>query len=401
MVTRIVLAVFVALTALGAQAAVQELSPFNTVSVCVPFTVQVAPSKATGNGSYALSLDAGSNVSSAITATVLGDTLYLETAGFISTEPIQVTILMPADKLRRLNHFSLSSVYVAPGFNVSSFVARSSLSGNIYVQNMTAGDVLIQESGTGEFYLGGELGNVTIVSTGITKVYVEGVSGTVNVALGGISDLYVRPSSANATIQGATTGISTVQYTQGQCTVQSTFMFGSSCQMVPGLTWESPTNVTWTPSLQAVGGFSCAIGADLGVFGMPAEPVSKPAGQQAATTTAGAAATVGAAQVPPVLTDNMAQPQLPTGAAPSPASEGSGLVEVPPAVVAAPNPYDLSQQNAAGSQVQRGSVGPGGSAAQSASTGQQFASASSVAGPGGVSTQTANDQGGFGAQTSG
>ena len=89
--------------------------PCLQVSVCVPFTVQVAPSKDAGNGSYALSLDANSNASNAITATVLGDTLYLETAGFISTEPIQATILMPADKLQRLNHFSLSSVFVAPG----------------------------------------------------------------------------------------------------------------------------------------------------------------------------------------------------------------------------------------------------------------------------------------------
>lgn len=177
-----------------------------------------------------------------------------------------------------------------------------------------------------------------------------------------------------------------MQYTQGRCIVQSAFMFGSSCQMVPGLTWESPTNITWTPSLQAIGGFSCAIGesayaaacvgtaawqlpgsqsrrqpachasdfgpplagADLGVFGIPAEPVAKPSGQQAATATASAAATVGAAatgvaqapQVPPVLTDNVAQPQLPAGAAASPAAERSGLVEVPPAVVAAPNPCE-------------------------------------------------------------
>jgi hypothetical protein len=73
-----------------------------------------------------------------------------------------------------------------------------------------------------------------------------------------------------------------------------------------------------------------------------------------------------------------------------------------PDLLITPSPADdLSLQNAAGSQMQRGSVGPGGSAAQSASTGQQFASASSVAGPGGVSTKTANEQGGFGAQTSG
>lgn len=49
-------------------------------------------------------------------AAVSGDTLFLESGPFTTSQPIQVTVRLPGDKLATINHLAgLYSVYVAPG----------------------------------------------------------------------------------------------------------------------------------------------------------------------------------------------------------------------------------------------------------------------------------------------
>ncbi len=54
-------------------------------------------------------------------------------------------------------------------------------------------------------------------------------------------------------------GIATVYYSQGQCSVQSGFLLSTACQQSGSIQLQAPTP-QWTQGLQAVGNFSCAGG---------------------------------------------------------------------------------------------------------------------------------------------
>jgi hypothetical protein len=50
-----------------------------------------------------------------------------------------------------------------------------------------------------------------------------------------------------------------VQYSQGQCAVQSAFLFTSPCEQTSSISLQIPVP-SWTQGLTAVGSFSCGVG---------------------------------------------------------------------------------------------------------------------------------------------
>lgn len=102
----------------------QTLPEFSTINLCVPFTVAISP-----GSNYALQVQADQEVANSIQGSVQGGALSLETtgAGFMSGSPIQVTILLPADKLAQVNQFGQADTFITSGFTPDSSSSRPAL----------------------------------------------------------------------------------------------------------------------------------------------------------------------------------------------------------------------------------------------------------------------------------
>jgi hypothetical protein len=103
-----------ALLACTAPASAQQapLPEFSTINLCVPFTVAISPGP-----TYALQVEADA-VANAIQGSVRGGALSLETTGsgfMSSSSPIQVTVLLPADKLAQVNQFGQADTFIIDG----------------------------------------------------------------------------------------------------------------------------------------------------------------------------------------------------------------------------------------------------------------------------------------------
>lgn len=93
------------------RASQRTLDAFSAVNLCVPFAVQIAP----GSG-YSLEIDGDAGVESAITADVSSGVLSLGTQAFSTSNPIKVTIRLPAGTLEAVGQNGLqASAFVASG----------------------------------------------------------------------------------------------------------------------------------------------------------------------------------------------------------------------------------------------------------------------------------------------
>lgn len=93
------------------RASQRTLDAFSAVNLCVPFAVQIAP----GSG-YSLEIDGDAGVESAITADVSSGVLSLGTQAFSTSNPIKVTIRLPAGALEAVGQNGLqASAFVASG----------------------------------------------------------------------------------------------------------------------------------------------------------------------------------------------------------------------------------------------------------------------------------------------
>ncbi|KAL6782561.1 hypothetical protein ACKKBG_A07280 [Auxenochlorella protothecoides x Auxenochlorella symbiontica] len=215
-----------------ASAAWQGLPAFGAVQLCVPYNVQVRPGT-----TYALSVEGDQSVASAITTGVTGNVLAVGSNGFTSSQPIQVVITLPRDKLVGVYQNGLqAAAYVAPGFNGGALSVVSGFgAGEIFVSGASYNSVNVENSGTGVVSLSGSFDAVNLQATGITNTYIGGVGSSVNVGLSGISNVYLAPTSSSVKITGRASGISSVQYSQGACSVQSDFPLRSTCVQSSGL----------------------------------------------------------------------------------------------------------------------------------------------------------------------
>ncbi|RMZ52340.1 hypothetical protein APUTEX25_005093 [Auxenochlorella protothecoides] len=349
-----------------ASAAWQGLPAFGAVQLCVPYNVQVRPGT-----TYALSVEGDQSVASAITTGVTGNVLAVGSNGFTSSQPIQVVITLPRDKLVGVYQNGLqAAAYVAPGFNGGALSVVSGFgAGEIFVSGASYNSVNVENSGTGVVSLSGSFDAVNLQATGITNTYIGGVGSSVNVGLSGISNVYLAPTSSSVKITGRASGISSVQYSQGACSVQSDFPLRSTCVQSSGLSIQVPSEPQWTSGLTARGTFNCVGSSGSTSSSTASSPVPTPVPTPQASpsqTSASAAATA-----PQIAKWRL----LGAGAR----ARGRGRI------------LQLCHPTPGGFQSQSGSTGPQGNNANAVAQGTNSASASSTAGPGGVSTQTSND----------
>lgn len=93
------------------RASERSLSPFDIVHLCVPFNVQIQP----GND-YSLNIEGDGVLDSAITADVTDRVLSLGTNAFSTSNPIKVTVSLPAGELKGVTQSGLqASAFVASG----------------------------------------------------------------------------------------------------------------------------------------------------------------------------------------------------------------------------------------------------------------------------------------------
>ncbi|KAK9829706.1 hypothetical protein WJX72_007448 [[Myrmecia] bisecta] len=186
----------VSATAVAGDPTTRQLSPFHTVQVNVPFNTLIQP--ATGN-TYSVSIDAEQAVKDKFRATLLNNILALDIYGSIQTsQPVLITVILPASQLQEVDVSSSAQVSVAGGFSANPFTATNTGSSRLSFLGLNAPTVNVQYSGQG--------------------------SGSV----------VVDAANRNVRITGSSVGSGGVKYNRGQCNVQGTFP-ASICKQDPNL----------------------------------------------------------------------------------------------------------------------------------------------------------------------
>lgn len=132
------------LAALG-QAQPQPITlPFFTrVEACVPFSVKLAPGPR-----HSVQLEAERAVQEAFNATVSSGTLKLTTtAPFRSTQPIRLTLTLPAKQLQSLASKGVADVVVAQGFSPAQLALSTAGGGRLLVEGVTAPRLTVNAAG--------------------------------------------------------------------------------------------------------------------------------------------------------------------------------------------------------------------------------------------------------------
>lgn len=90
----------------------KQLPAFTNITSCVPLNILITPSD---DGAHTLSVAGTPDAHGALTATVVNSTLFLGfNRSFESTQPIRITVSLPADKLSAVEG-SMGYVIVNPG----------------------------------------------------------------------------------------------------------------------------------------------------------------------------------------------------------------------------------------------------------------------------------------------
>jgi hypothetical protein len=118
------------------------LTPFSRVALCAPFTVLVEPSEG-----YQVTIDADDAVKQAITTLVDGSTLLLESNAFTTTNPIKVTVGLPATALSAITARGTFPAIVAPGFTAPQLTVNAQGTSGLNVLGISTGLLTIVNSG--------------------------------------------------------------------------------------------------------------------------------------------------------------------------------------------------------------------------------------------------------------
>lgn len=93
-----------------------NLEAFTNITFCLPFNVLVKPSASGSSNGYMLTTSVGTEADAALRAAVVNSTLYLGfNRKFETTDPIRLTISLPADKLRAVENKAMGSIIINPG----------------------------------------------------------------------------------------------------------------------------------------------------------------------------------------------------------------------------------------------------------------------------------------------
>eukprot|EP01023_Acetabularia_acetabulum_P062331 TRINITY_DN7661_c0_g3_i3.p1 TRINITY_DN7661_c0_g3~~TRINITY_DN7661_c0_g3_i3.p1 ORF type:complete len:365 (-),score=67.27 TRINITY_DN7661_c0_g3_i3:333-1427(-) len=238
------------------------LEPFQQIRVCVPYTVKVQA--ASEPGTYRIDVDADQAVYDALKKNVNSEgELSLSSHGdFESQNPIKVTVVVPSQELTVVTTQGFSDVLIAGEFEVDNLTVVSGGPNAIFGDKLTVREFLqVKNSGVGDVVLGGSLeGEIDVVLAGIAEVFLKGVSGNVVLDGRGISMLGVEGSKDEVSITGTVSDMGKVQYTQGQCSVQSSGLFFiDPCQSVSELAIpQKSTQFYWSCGIKVKGNSTCS-----------------------------------------------------------------------------------------------------------------------------------------------
>ncbi|EIE26113.1 hypothetical protein COCSUDRAFT_61109 [Coccomyxa subellipsoidea C-169] len=265
----------------------KDVPAFKTIRVCQPFNVLVSPSSQANQ--YQIVLDADDSVGRALQASVSNGVLSLGVSGRFSTsKPIKLTVKLPASQLERVEVKPATAVQVVVmgAFSPSSFTAVNSGVSTLQVKGLKSDNVRLQNSGTGDIIVRGQIPSVVIVSSGTGTVYISGVTKDVMVNLSGIGNAVIDAASDAVNIRGQAAGLANVYYNRGNCALDSHF-FGSPCNQGP-VTIPS-TGVEWTCGMRLQGTFNCSYnsGTIIGPGGSSTIISGGPGGAQSSSTSTG------------------------------------------------------------------------------------------------------------------
>ncbi|KAL3144747.1 hypothetical protein ABBQ38_001868 [Trebouxia sp. C0009 RCD-2024] len=243
--------------------AVVTVDPFSTIQVCAPVNVLIVPSNSTN---YTVSGQADPGVLQSLIPVVANGTLQLQTSGnFTTNNIVSLQVALPADQLTGLilsspaSQVTLQSGFSSPNFGISAPFS----SGNVYALGLDTANLSIANSGTGNVLVNGTIGSAMVSSSGTGSVYLLGVNTSVVVDLAGVSSVYLRNANRNVMIGGSSSGVNSVYYQNGICTIPSPFGFGGPCVQQPLV--NVPTiNPQWSCGLMVTGNFTCAGSASAG-----------------------------------------------------------------------------------------------------------------------------------------
>jgi hypothetical protein len=231
------------------------LDAFNGIENCAPFNALVAPSA--GNA-YAITLEAEPVALSSLSYIVDAGILSLGVNGsFNSTQPIKVTVTLPASALASLQTTVTGMLFTAPGFQSSSLSINVGGTGRVVVNNVKADLVVVTSRGTADVIVTGNIGGAEVTTEGTGEVFLSGVSGGVKADLSGTSTLEVDMAATTSAITGRASGINHIMYSGGgSCNVDTSFSFSQICQSVDQV--DIPvTSAAWSCSLSVQGSFVC------------------------------------------------------------------------------------------------------------------------------------------------
>ncbi len=122
----------------------KRMDPFTKVLICAPFNVKIVP-----GADYKVTIVADDVVKDAISTNVHQETLTLEAIrNFRTSKSIQVTVSLPPDQLQLVhNKAPKTSVAVGPGFNVRRFTGVHAGDGSLYLMDLNADEVLLENKG--------------------------------------------------------------------------------------------------------------------------------------------------------------------------------------------------------------------------------------------------------------
>ena len=259
----------------------QQLEPFQSIWICAPLNVKIAPSNSSNTTSsnayesvvevFDTSMNRSEAVLNAIQTVVQNGQLYVSTMGdFETNATIQITIRLPSDALMALHHNGPhAGVYVAPGFDVEKMnVTMGHGAAQLFVHNATVGEVNVAMGGIAGAVLMGDFNTVNVVSDAIGTLYVGTVMQQVRVDLSGLSNVVVH-QAPGSTINGVASGLGNVVYDNGICDVTSSWAQFSPfpppvCFKRDVVDLPVPMPY-WTCGIKVQGNFTCAANQAMGI----------------------------------------------------------------------------------------------------------------------------------------
>ncbi|KAK9834866.1 hypothetical protein WJX81_004703 [Elliptochloris bilobata] len=220
------------------------LPPFSEINANVPFNVLVMP------GKYSVKVAAEKSVADALQTNVTDGLLTLTTnASFASSQPIKVTVMLPAGNLTSANVIGSFDLVIGSGFRAKNISVTSMGAATVSATNITASSCVVSARGTSWAAINGTCDTADVSASGASSAYVGSVKTSATANAGGTSEISVVASSPDVQITAALLGVSSVTYNQGQCTGDNSFL--SSCDQGPVKT--PPLKDTWTCGIKVAG----------------------------------------------------------------------------------------------------------------------------------------------------